>query len=258
MAVETNAAAGNRLDVDVAPVSGVPVTMACWFNASDATSLYRLPIINDKDLATASGHWFALLGRGDVVGDPVHYHIQAGVGSIIEISTTTGYTANMWHHACSVSASATSHAVYLDGGGKGTLTTSRSPTGLDYFAVGVLRYSTSSYFGGSSTFRYAHVAVWNAGLVDDEVAALAAGFSPLCIRPESLVTYCPLGGRFGRGDYKDIMGLASLSTPGSVTDVDFGQKVIYPASSSLGLGSSASPPAADFPYTLLHGGLGIA
>jgi hypothetical protein len=60
----------------------------------------------------------------------------------------------------------------------------------------------------------AEVGIWNVALTDDEVLALAKGFTPDQIRPQSLIAYLPLV-----RTNQDIKGNA-WTTAGTLTAAD--------------------------------------
>jgi hypothetical protein len=102
-------------------------------------------------------------------------------------------TLNTYAHIAAVFAAVDDRRVYLNGGNKVTDdATSKTPAGIDTTSIG--RRSTSApalYASG----RIAEAAIYNAALTDDEIAELAAGASPLLVRPDALVAYWPLVGR---------------------------------------------------------------
>ena len=75
----------------------------------------------------------------------------------------------------------------------------------------------------------AECALWNVALTAAEIDALAAGFSPLFIRPGSLVGYWPLGGAYS--DYIDPIGSNTLSATGDPAAADH-PRIIYPSGGS--------------------------
>lgn len=203
-----------------APVSSAPFSVACWFRVTDTTSAHRL-----FDLSSSTGvNYFSLHARGDQSGDPVQaitddFTDPAGVAS-----TSSAYTANTWQHAAAVFSSSNSRAAFLNGGSKGTNSTNRTPTGINRIGVNRLYYAGTGYGGMSG--RIAHLAIWNVALADDEVAALAAGFSPQLARPGSLVAYWPFGGFHGDYD-RDLCGAYNLTAYNSPTFAE-GPRIIYP------------------------------
>lgn len=84
----------------------------------------------------------------------------------------------------------------------------------------------------------AEAAAYNASLTADEIAALAAGYSPLFIRPDALVGYWPLGGISYPADYADVAQGNDLTATGSPAIVDH-PPIIYPASPAI---LTAAPP----------------
>lgn len=177
----------NYLSIDSAVLSGVPMTMACWFNSSNATLTQYLMCLVDKDVTT---QFHALFIQGSAVGDPVCAYSFAGTGAYS--TTTTGYSINTWHHACGVWSATNSRKSYIDAGSVGENTTDLTPVGLDRTAIGKLMRSTP---GGPFYGRIAEAGIWNVVLDTSEISALARGALPLRVRPGSLVAYWPLWGR---------------------------------------------------------------
>ena len=110
---------------------------------------------------------------------------------------------NEWCHCCGVEFAADDRRVYLNGGNKGTDSTSAVPTGMNRTALGSrddnsVRAPFDGYIG---TY-----AVWNAALTDDEVRSLGAGnVSPLQVRAGSLVDYVAMNGHGGGSDEPNIL-----------------------------------------------------
>jgi len=181
-------ASSQYLTVASAPVTAVPLTMACWFRSDDATISQRLLELHNSGV---SGDNFSLSAQGATAGDPVAFASTTTAGGGSVANTTTGYSANTWHHACGVTSAVNDRAVYIDGGSKGTNTGSKTPSGINSFNVG-RRGGTSPgvYFSG----RVAEVGIWNVALSDVEVAALARGIAPPYIQPAALVGYWPVWG----------------------------------------------------------------
>ena len=77
----------------------------------------------------------------------------------------------------------------------------------------------------------AEVAIWNIQLTTNQISALAAGFSPLLIRPDKLVGYWPLGGPYAHATaYIDVVGSNNLSQTGGMdaTNLEQHPPIIYP------------------------------
>lgn len=171
-------------------VTAMPLTIAAWGKTSITGTLQAMVHIGDVDVNPTQNRWSLTVD----VNDKVTATTNTTSGTVSAV-TSTAISANTWFHACAVFTSATSRGAYLNGGGKGSNTTSRSPTGIDRTAIGVLfGSSVSQPFGPAGTGDLAEVAVWNIALSDADVAALATGVSPLLIHPEALVGYWPLLG----------------------------------------------------------------
>ena len=175
------------LQRDSTPVTAAPFTASLWFRADSIGKSGTALFIGDKDVADEQ---YRLQIAGAVAGDPVRWRIRNSAGTLT-IATTTGYSANIWHHACAVEASATDHRVFIDGGSKATSTTSKTVAGSDRLTVGRNGDSTPD---GEYDGRVCELAIWNVALTDEEVKALAGGVSPLRIRPDNLVFYAPIFG----------------------------------------------------------------
>jgi hypothetical protein len=162
--------------------------MACWFN-TDSNSI-REAMMSLVNSASSTDGWILTLA-GDAVGDPVRFACASG-GGVDNADTSSGFSLNTWTHACGVAASATDRRVFINGGSKVSNLNSRTPSGVNRFSIGRNGDLSANqrYFGG----MLAEAGIWNVALTDDEVVSLARGFSPLLIRPQSLVAYWPLLG----------------------------------------------------------------
>lgn len=168
-----------HLTTTSAPVSVVPLTMACWFNSS-AASVAIMSIGGSSGTATQRFQLSLASQR-----------VQAGtVGTTsYGVSTTTTYTLNTWAHCCAVYANNPARIAYLNAGGAVSGTNITTPTGLTSLSIGS-RYQSG--FGAFFPGSLAEVGVWSAALQVEEIASLARGVSPLFVRPQSLVFYAPL------------------------------------------------------------------
>jgi len=183
MAIDFEASSSQYLVTGAAPHAAVPLTMSFWFNSESTNNQVSLWYGRG---ATTRAFYLQLNGSQNV--DAVTN--LGGTFAVATTSTTWGTSA--WHHACGVFDAVDSRAAFLDGGGKGTDATSVTPVDINVINIG-------SYYGGArSNFHdglMADIAIWNAALSDAEVVILAAGYSPLFVRPQSLFSYWPLVGR---------------------------------------------------------------
>lgn len=168
----------------------MPLTMACWGNTSVTGTLQAMMHIGDVAVGPTQNRWSLTVDTGDAVTATTN----TTTGTVSAVTSTT-ISASTWFHACAVFTSATSRAAFLNGGGKGTNATSRSPTGIDNFAIGVLYGSSVSQpFGPAGTGDLAWATVWNIALSDADVAILATGIDPRLIHPEAIIGFWPLVG----------------------------------------------------------------
>ena len=215
------------------PVSTEPITLACWFNSNDGTIVQDLIAVFD-----GSANVISIEASGGAGGDPVvALSLINGGASFAIAETSTGYTANTWHHACGVFASHTSRIAYIDGGSAGSNTDSIVTPALSVVYIGVLFPATRPMSG-----MIAEAAIWNVALTAAEVAVLATGVSPLMVRPESLVAYWPLV-----RDLNDRVGGLVLTTSASAPTVADHIRVFYPVGVLLGTpavaGGGSTPQA---------------
>lgn len=154
-------------------------TLAGWYKPS---SIANGTVIGIGRSSTAPYIAMGMDGSGLVF-------IEVSDGSGVNV--TGGTLSNgVWAHIGGVQASATSRTAYLNGAAGTTNTTSKTPSGLDRTTIGglVLNGSRLSFAGGD----IGECSVWNVALTTAEMLMLAAGMSPLCVRPQSLVFYAPL------------------------------------------------------------------
>ena len=209
MARDFDGPSDDMATVEVAPVTAAPITMCCWFRPPTATISASLMFLGDKDVTS---HYFAVRAQGATAGDPVAAFTAAG--GFANASTSTGFSANVWNHAAGVFAASNDRRAYLNGGGKGTNTTNRTPSGVDRVRIGRLGDSTPS---ADYTGRIAEATIWNVALTDDEVLALAGGVSCFRIRGGNIVGYWPL---FGASPETDFSGNGNNLTLSGTTIVD--------------------------------------
>lgn len=211
-------AATQYINIGSAILTGVPITMACWFNV-DEVGINQV-LFSIADTATNSHHHHMRVSSGDVLAVASADVIQGG-----DAITSTGITVNTWYHGCGVWTASDDRAAFIDGGSKGTNATSVTPAGLDNTAIGALvRIGVIQLMSG----RIAEAAIWNIALTDAEVAILAKGYSPLLVRPQNLVFYAPLV-----REIQDVVGGVALTNNG--TTVGDHTRVLYPTPSQVGV-----------------------
>lgn len=191
------------------------ITVACWGKTGSSAVGY---LLSANDIPGTNG-WG--VGHSILTAGKLGYY-SSGTGVWAENSTA--WNNNAWRHlAIRISGPGTGAGTfYLDGSADGTFsqTAPSAYTGTKRIAAGT---DGSLAFTGS----LAEMAVWNVALDAGEIAALAKGFSPLFIRPQSLVAYWPLRGYAAPEPDLWSNNLAGTLT-GSPSAVDH-PRVLYPA-----------------------------
>ena len=230
---------GQGLWIQSTPVTIAPFTIAAWFNVLDLTNNYCLFGLADR----SSTYDYFYVGLRGAISDKVFGVANRSTGTNTLVETSTTYTANTWHHACwTVNVDSAHYYVWLDGGGMGSVNRGELPLNIDSIGIGLLvRAADTLYMDG----MIAEAALWNVEITPAEAAILGAGYSPLFVRPQSLVGHWPMI-RGLPGDALtdiDVVGGRTLSkfrnapTPGVSHP-----PMIYPGMmSSLVTGSGAGP-----------------
>jgi len=195
-------------------IAGEPITLAGWINSDDPDVRGTVITIG----STGSNYW-AVESGGDRPGDPFIARQRGTAGRAIESST--GYTTGVWHHGCAIFRSDTDRSIYIDGG-------SRVDDSVASVTVAPTDFVIGSRVDGAQDFngKVAEVGIWNVGLEDSEVEALAGGASPFLIRPGSLVAYVPILGR--NSPEPNLINGANLSLTGAPA-TEIHPRIYYPA-----------------------------
>lgn len=214
------------LSVSAAPVTAAPLTIASWvYSNSIPTGEDGAGIVS---LSTTSGD-FDIFGLALATSTNAvrAFAFDDNYGESATGSPGTG----SWFHAAAVFASTSSRTAYLDGSAGTADTTSVTPASIGLTHIGELAGSNGSELYGALDARVAEVAVWNAALTTPEIASLADGFSPLLIRPQSLVFYAPIIGE--NSPEADVVGGLSLAISGTAT-ADPHPRVFLPSAPRIG------------------------
>lgn len=216
--------------------TAAPVSMAVWFYPETIAANQMLIGLIETGGANSS---FRLNAEGAVGGDPLRaYTIGPGVNKYAQAST--GFSINTWQHACGVFAANNDRRVYLNGGNKGTNSESATPTGISNTILGARPYTPLVF--DSLLGSLAEAAIWDVALTDDDVLILSKGYSPLLVKPESLLLYVPLI----RSNDEDLIGGLSLTSFGiGSADITAHPRVFYPSPQGLHIDEAApvfNPP----------------
>ncbi len=174
------------LNAGSAIVTTQPFTVACWFKVTNTTASHVLW----SSGVSSNQNRYGLSAAGAVAGDPVRAYSTNTAASIGVASSTAAFSANTWQHAAGVWVSNSSRSVYLNGGASASDSTAigaGTPTET-YIGVQSVNGTLQNYASGD----IAEVAIWSVALDAAEIGALAKGFRPPQIRPQSLVSYSPL------------------------------------------------------------------
>jgi len=174
----------------------------------------------------ATTGYFTLLFAGNLAGDPITIEKQNDAGSqFARAASSSGYSAATWHTAWTSAISDTSRAAGIDGGSKGTNTTSVTDPTPDKISIGArVTSSVDTYFDG----RLAEAYVLNTNMSDEQHAARGKGYSPLWDVPiKNVRAWYPL---LRVNDLQNRManGYPDLSATNSPTTSEHPPNVIYP------------------------------
>ena len=151
----------------------------------------------------------------------------SGQSAEATVSASTG----QWHLGVGVFASSTDRRAYLDGGNKGTNTTSSTPTTLDKMGIGTLNDGSGPRLHWDG--RIAEVGVVSGTPSDDLVASMyqgGIGIDHRLIDPQNMLAYWRLLENDGDVDY---VGGFHMSPTNSPTYADHVPVVQYPGIRSV-------------------------
>lgn len=216
MAIEFNGS-NQYLEGTHTPITSWPMTLSIHFNADAINAYYTAFSVTD---ASEQFQRAAIRMRGDQSGDYLEGFVEGGANVA---KSSTGFSANTWHHACFVATGDNERSIQLDAGGK--VTDFDGPvtwaSGADTITIGQMSGANpEGYFNGS----LAEAAMYNVALTDAEVAQLSLGVSPLLVRTSGLVAYWPL-----IRDGRDIVGGYDLTLFNSPTIDRHPSNIIYPS-----------------------------
>lgn len=206
----------DSIEAASAPVTGYPLTMACWVNPSVLT----VGVLISVGISGGSDRFQMYI---DSTNSKRVAALISASGSTVETSVSGTYSTGSWFHAASVFTSSSARSAYYNGilGTGGVPSgTPLTPSGLNRINIGA-RYNTT--LGAYASGSIAEVGVWNAALTADEIASLANGFNPKLIRPSARRFYAPLV-----RNVQDLRGGVALSEMGTGTTAADHPRIIYP------------------------------
>ena len=197
-------------------------TFACWAKPSSTSQLDR----------GVWGSWFS----GD--GCFIYIHFSSGNWSFPcqggpHLDSGVALTTN-WTHLVG-QFDGTDARIYVDGVDKGSQNDSLVEPSIP-LEIGRYANQDSLNFAGD----IAECALWDVTLNADEAAALAAGYSPLLVRPSALVRYLPLIGR--SSPELELIARANGTVTGATTAVH--PRIINPMRAQVVMPPVAAPATA--------------
>jgi hypothetical protein len=187
-----------------------PISMACRFRKTTAASSFILSLTND---GSSNNNLRAQYLSGN---DSMRCRINDTSGDAIYQTSANSVILNTWQHLCVVNGSATDHRIYVDGGSKGTITTSKTPTGLDTVCCGGRVYGTGPHIAETWVGQAMDVAVWNVAFTDAQVVELAKPLSYRWFKPKNLLFYSPIVGIAGKN--RDFVSGKEFKKNGTLAD----------------------------------------
>lgn len=158
-----------------------PIDMVIYGYCGSSTA-YQVAL-NLGNGGGASGN-YDVVWAGSAGGDPISCLKQTDGAVNGQADTSSGYSTNTWFLGASTFISNTSRAAFINGGSKGTNTTSITDPTPDNIAIGAsLNSSASVYFNG----RLAEAYVISANMTDGQHGTAGKGVSPFWLVPASKI-----------------------------------------------------------------------
>ena len=202
----------DSIEAASAPVTAVPLTIACWFRPTSSAAA----VICSVGVSGATDRF----QMSAIPATPVINATTVQGGTAQAASLNTAIALNTWHHGAAVFSAINSRQVFLNGAGSTVNTGSATPSGLN-------RFNISGAYAPSLTARFtgavAEVGIWNVALTADEITSLSKGFPCRLVRPSALVFYSRL-----IRNVMDIRNGVALSEIGTGTTVSDHPRIIYP------------------------------
>lgn len=168
----------------------------------------------------------------------VSYAGSADTMNSTDATPSSTYTVNAWNIGFCVKAADNDREVQIDDDNAATDTSTSNPNTMTHHNIGRHASSTSTYFDGELACLF----VYNIALSVAERNALAAGFSPLLVRPEALVCYVPMLAYNDGDDLTDLITGNTYSANGSPVQGTSNPAIIHPSAQILAFPPSDGAP----------------
>lgn len=198
-------------DVAAVDITGQQLTQHCWVRVTNFSG-------NRMFMGKYSSGQLQYLMYGNTAAKLV---CSIGDGTTVDTATSTGSISTGVWQSVGMTKNGNSLIGYLNGTADGSSAGTKSMINTTApFLMADHGFNDAQLFGG-----IAECAVWDIGLTAAEMAALAKGFSPLLIRPTSLVAYWPI---LGNNDPEpDLINNNPADVQGTFTKIEH-PRVIMP------------------------------
>ena len=242
MALELLQSEDDWLVTTATPITGYPLSISAWCRVFTDGTGWVIAGVYDQD---SGQHFHQLRAAFHSGGDPAECSSMGGSGQFKKALSSTGMSLNTWHHVLGSYTQNTLREVWLDGAGHVQNTSGTTPTGLDRLGIGKAAYQSPSH---QIDGQIAHVAFWDAALGADDAAVLAAGYSPLFVKPANLVAYYPLYDTASPSI--DIVGGYNATWQNTPAVSPSDPPVRMPVLPILGQSAGAAPPGLSIPVAM--------
>jgi hypothetical protein len=226
------------LTMATAVATALRLSVSCWVNTSTTSNREIFSITQ----AGTNNEAFRL----NVQSQKVAAATRTGGLEQKALSASTYSTTDDFHVGATWVAT-NDRNVFLDGTKSQNTNTRATPTGLDTTTIGAFNGSSIvNPFDGNIW----DVAVWDTDLTDAEMVMLAAGESPLRVRPASLVAYWPLIGK--HSPEIDIIGGVDMTLTNAPTTQPHGRLFAARGRRLFGIPAAAGGGGATVPIFNHH------
>ena len=177
----------SNLSTTSTPVTGVPMTFACFFNSDTVggSNPVNSGVLMYAGVPSATSRYLLSLFQSKIYATAIN-----ASNTVSSALSTSSFSIGTWTHACGVFESTTSRKVYFNGTLEDTKTNLISPANATQLRIGIQRLNNTNVSGHDG--RIAEAGIWNVALTDAEILSLSRGMTCDKIRPQSLVYYTPL------------------------------------------------------------------
>ncbi len=225
------------LEVNSTPITAVPLSMSIW-GSSSLVNNFQGALTVDVGTTANEGWWIETLNDA-----PSPMRSVTHDGGFFFSGTVTRPVDGTWFFTAGRFSGNSSRFARVDQTESSEGTDTKTPSGVAAISIGCRKGQSGSenFWDGD----LAEAALWNVSLLDKEFIALAKGYSPLFIRPQNLVFYCPIWGN--DSPEIDIIGGRQMTLTGGTPAKADHPPIIYPSNLQLPSGISSAIYISPFP-----------